>query len=430
MGSHSPTIRSQNKNLNLIGIIINVLFVLIMILPARAFQTYALVHISSDLSCDYLNLIDLLLVMLIAIGLIGKRKIKLTRSEFGYLALYCLIAITGTMCMIASEKANYAAETISKFIILFGALYYSDLLFSDDSTNPIITKVYAIPLITLSSATLLLGGYMSYGVSNRTGTLGFGSNEAAMFAVTLLSFSLFSKNNKNIIKVIGIVLSVLALLAVASTRGMLVGIAVFFLFVISILLKKKKFTASSLIGTVVVFFLFVYLIYINYERILSYILTSDLANRIIFKLNNNMDIIDFSGRTTIFEQAIELIKNDLFLFGTFGSDKLLANEFMHNTIHTHNIVLQFLSTYGVVNGIMILVPFVYTFIISINNIFKIVSCKENRNHVIMLSFFYALYFVFDMFGYLLWNPKGLLWVLITMILLLRQNSVDKRKAYL
>ena len=309
-----------------------------------------------------------------------------------------------TMCLIFG-RIDYIGELISKSVIVLcaGVIASQVKLFKDAQKS----SIYIVSLGILVIASFFLSGYKGYAAMNRVGSLGFGTNETANFACVILAIALFVTNINIWVRVGAAIVSVACVLNVASRRGMLVALAIPVIWIFANLWKRRsrKIASRSFFAGVVILLLGVAFVVLRHEQISSYINNSALMVRYRFTIKYNNEFLDYSGRLSIYDEAFEYIKNHLFL-GSYGCDKVLAQG---HIAHAHNLLLQFIATYGIVFGLVFATYVVITFFRALK-IMNVYLNRRERTFPAIISLFFILYFTFEMFGYLLWNPKGVFWI--------------------
>lgn len=391
-----------------------ILICVVLVLPARCYTGYYLhaLQSTSNLSVQYINLVDLAVAITTLVIAFDKRKITCENSTFRAVSVY--LAVNFFMLFMAAifGHVDYVGELISKsFIVLCAGIVASKI---KDFTDAQKSSIYIISLVVLVVASFFLSGYRGYAVMNRVGTLGFGTNETANFACCILAIALFVTNINIWLRVAASVLSFACILNVASRRGMIVAIAIPVIWLLVTLWKRRssKVAYRSFFAAVFILVVGIAIIISKHEQILNYVNSSALMVRYRFAARYNNEFMDYSGRLSIYDEAMEYIREHIFL-GSFGCDKLLAQGHM---AHAHNLLLQFIATNGILIGIVYAAYAVMTFVRSIK-IMKVYIDRRDNAFPAVISLFFILYFTFEMFGYLLWNPKGLFWIALTMFLI-------------
>ena len=409
-----------------------VLICLVLVLPARCYIGYYLhaLQTTSNLSVQYINLVDLAVAVTTIIIGVNSRKIACERNTFRVVAVYLATNFFMLFMAIISGYVDYVGELISKsFIVLCAGVVASKVKDYSDAQK---SSIYIISLAILTVASFFLTQYKGYAVMNRVGTLGFGTNETAYFACCILAIALFVSNINIWLRVGASILSLACVLNVASRRGMIVAIAIPIVWIIVSLWNKRssrRIPSRSFFTALAIIIAGVVIIISRHEQILNYINGSALMVRYRFTIKYNNEFMDYSARLSIFDEVIRYIKNHLFI-GSCGCDKILSQG--HIT-HAHNLLLQFIATNGIVIGTVYAAYTVMTFVRSLK-IMRVYIERKDYAFPAVISLFFILYFMFEMFGYLLWNPKGLFWIALTMFLIgieyrnyVLNSSVEKEK---
>ena len=382
---------------------------LLLLLPARVYTQYAVsfFQVHSNLNVFYLNLFDLLLLGLSIITLLPKFKLPVHKKNLTYVCTFMVIEVVSLLLLVITGHSDYIGEVISKTHIVLCA-YVFVVCASERMTSKQKSFIYVVALIILVLASFFLSGYAAYLSSNRVGSLGFGSNETAMFACVLIAMSLFSKTLSVPIRTAVSIVSLMAILNIASRRGIVVALLILLAWVLSeIVIRRKKHLSTKTLAAVFVIALIALFIWIRYQnQILGYIYNSSFALRYRYITSSGGQALDFSDRRNIFSGAIEHVEERPF-WGYFGSDLLLAQG---TVTHSHNTLLQMMVTHGIIFGSIIDLFFITCFARAI----RIVIWSRNNdcdNFSVLMAVIYIVYFVFDLAGYLLWNPKGLFLIL-------------------
>lgn len=386
----------------------------IIILPARCYNGFYLhaFAASSNISVQYLNLVDAAILLTTCIYSIGRNKLYVESRIFRIILIYLGIDLFMLIMCLVFGKTDYIGELISKSIIVLcaGIIASQVRLFNDIQKS----SIYVFSLGVLVIASFFLSGYKGYAVMNRVGSLGFGTNETANFACVILAIALFVTNINIWVRVGTSLVAVACILNVASRRGVIVALAIPVIWLFANLWKRRssKIASRSFFAGLVILLLATAFVMLRHEQIISYINNSALMVRYRFNTKYNIEFLDYSGRLSIYDEAFEYIKEHLFL-GSYGCDKVFAQG--HIT-HAHNLLLQFIATYGIVFGLLFAIYVVVTFIRALK-IMKEYLSRRDQAFPAIVSLFFVLYFIFEMFGYLLWNPKGLFWIALTMFLI-------------
>lgn len=418
---------STETNNKIVTWIESLLFCLVLILPARCFNGFflSLFQTNSNINVQYINLVDLAIILVTISFIIGKNKLFLDKTFFKLILFYIGSNVFMSLLLVFTGHGDFIGELISKSVIVLCAGVIVTKL--DKYTETQKCAIYIIPLSILVIASFFLSGYGAYATMNRVGSLGFGTNETANFACIILAIALFVTNINIWLRVASVLISLACVLNVASRRGMLVAIAIVVIWFLLLLWNNRssKIASRAFWGAIITIVGCIVVLIIKHEQILNYVNNSALMIRYRIAARYNNEFIDISDRISIYDEIFEYLNNH-FVFGSYGCDKLLAQG---HIAHSHNLLLQFIATYGVLIGPIYALFSIITFVRSLILLKHYFKVKENVFSAI-ISIFYTLYFVFEMFGYLLWNPKGLLWIVITMFFIRFEyrklkNSSDK-----
>lgn len=387
---------------------------IVLVLPARCYTGYYLhaLQTTSNLSVQYLNLVDVAVVITAIILGFNKNKILFENTTFRTVAIYMIVNFFMLLLAVIFGYVDYTGELISKgIIVLCAGVVVSKV---KDYTDTQKSSIYIVSLLILVVASFFLSGYKGYALMNRVGTLGFSTNETANFACCVLAIALFVENINIWLRLGASILSVACILNVASRRGMVVAIAILGVWVLILLWHKRssKIASRSFFTALVIIIVGVAFVIVKHQQILNYVNSSALMVRYRFAARYNNEFMDISGRLSIYDEILDYIK-DHFLFGSYGCDKILAQG---HIAHAHNLFLQFIATNGILIGILYTW---YAFATFVRAIKMMKTYLDRRDYIFpaVLSLFFIIYFTFEMFGYLLWNPKGLFWIAITMFLI-------------
>lgn len=401
-------------NEKFVGWIKALLIVIVLLLPARCFNGYYLrmFETDSNISVQYVNLVDMAILCTTVVFIIGKRKVLIDKTTSKAAGVYIIANGIMLIPLIISGHSDYVGELLSKsLIIICAAVLVNQIRFLDKQTQ---IYIWILPLVALVGASFFLSGYKGYASMNRVGSLGFGTNETAGFACALLAICLFVKTINIWFRLGGTVLSLACVLNVASRRGMVVAIAVFAVWGLILLWKKhdSKISIRSFLTSAVIIIGLCVVIYMKLEQIVNYVNSSPLIVRFRFALQYNNEIMDYSDRIGIFRNIFDYIDKHL-LFGSCGCDKVLAQG---SISHAHNVLLQFIATYGLLIGILFSVYYIVTFFRSLI-LMKQYYKEESFYTGAAISLFFIINFVFESFGYMFWNPKALFWIALSMFMI-------------
>ena len=392
--------------------IILLLIAVALVLPARFFQTYSvsLFNVKTNLSVNYVNFVDLFILFISFLCVVFSNNKSIERKNFSIVLFYGFICFFYAFLLTATGNASFIGELISKSIIVLCSCLIAKYVI-DNFAPKQFELLYVIPLSILVISSFFLQGYMGYGSSNRVGSLGFGSNETAIFACILLAVFLFKPNASIFFKAIIVVICFSSLFVISSRRGILIGIVLLGLKLVSFVFeKKRKISVKSIVGIVVICFAGLLMFFIFKDKIIRFFDTSALLNRFRYSLDNGASF-SLTDRFLIFKEGFGFLSNNI-LFGSFGCDTLYAQG---NFSHAHNVFLQFLVTYGLVFGIPICLYFLSTIINSIKLLFRIKHYQQFE--IVVPCCFILIYIVSEQVGYMLWNPKALLLVMISVFII-------------
>lgn len=419
------TIENKNRPLNyyISGGLIVVFICMMFLLPARFYITYSLAKSAqSNIVINYLNAVDLVAIMLSILCVILEKKRVIDIGSGKIVIFYAFIVVIELVALAFSAHIEYAGELVSKLVLIIAASIISAYI-HNGLDEKLKLMFYIFPLLVLVVASFFLTDYGGYAVSNRVGTLGFGSNETAMFACALIAISLLY-DMSFWLKLGFTVVGFACVLTVSSRRGIVVALAIVFLFgIIKLFSKKKKFTKKKLFAVTFAIVLLGIFVYRYYSVIYNYVISSPLVIRLIYTSKTGQSAFDTSDRLDIFHDSISQLNQNP-LLGFMGSDKLFAQG---SYTHTHNLFLQGLVIYGYLFGLIIGIFFVTVLYKAVKLL--IYSHKNVLKSKIgaVYSVFFIVYVVFDMFGYLLWNSKGVFWVMISSFLIIRQYKEAKEQ---
>jgi O-antigen ligase len=382
----------------------------ITLLPARCYNGFY-VHffaVDSNISVQYVNLVDLAVLLTTVVCLVHQHQIKKYPAISWFVGVYFFSRVFFLMLLPFFGYAEFMGEILSKTAIVCCAAIIA--VISDEATDFQKSIVYYLALFILVAASFFLIGYGGYGRMNRTGSIGFGTNETASFACALLVISLFINFMPIWARIIVSVVSIACVLNVASRRGLIISIVILIVWVLSKIFKRKNrfVQRRNFFTTIAIIIAAVLILYINRFRIIDYINDSALMTRINFTERQNQEVFDFSDRTLIYKAAFNFISSHPF-FGTFGCDLIFAQG---SASHAHSIFLQPLVTNGAFIGLFFDVYLIFSLVRSIQLLY-IYSKDKSHYFPAIVSVFYIVYLVFDSFGYLLWNPKGLFWIVLS-----------------
>ena len=403
-------------------LVVALLFCFFLLLPARFYTSMSLVRdVHSTLVVNYLNGVDLVALVLCFSFLILGRGMAPTRSSLLVLLSFFVIGAVNIVGLFLSNQIQFATEILSKGLMLTTAVLAADY-FKRKLEPEQLEQVFLIPLLVLVIAAFFLQKYGSYGATNRGGTIGFGSNETAMFACMLIGMA-FTIALSPVIRVGLIALAMLCVLTVSSRRGLIVGVTLLAFGCLVRVIRRKQNPKRKVVlfGCLSVLALLLFGT-VFFDQIATTVARTPLVTRILYTERTGGDFFDLSNRFTILTDCLEDLSARPFL-GFFGCDKVYAQG---TNTHAHNLLLQMLVTYGCPVGTLINVYLVISFYRAIRLLLARIKGKQGGGGVSAVVF-YSIYFVFDMFGYLLWNPKGLVWVVTSALLVNAEYDVAIKK---
>lgn len=391
------------------------LIVFVLILPARCYNGYYLhaFEIESNISIQYINFVDLAIVFLTTIICLDDKRAFTNHHIILVCTGYVLSTLFFMGIMLLKGYSSFAGELISKSaIVICSGIIASHISFYSDIQK---VSIYGITFCILAFASFFFKDYGSYEESNRVGSIGFGSNETAEFACTLLAICFFAKKLNIVLKCSGAILGVLCLLNVSSRRGLIAGIVVTVIWLFSQVYKIKQKVSHPLksLMSLIVLGGIIIIFYVYYgEQIIDYISSSSLISRINYYSNTDKELFETNDRELLFDDTFEYMWNHP-IFGTFGCDTIYAQG---KNSHAHNLFLQLITTYGIVFGCV----FSFYIISTVIKSFVVLFHKKKKDlcdfSTVLFSFLVIDLF-FESFGYMLWNPKGLLLFSITVFLI-------------
>lgn len=401
--------KKKNITHSIANVLVLAIFCILLILPARFYIDFSIAKdVQANIVVNYLNFVEFLTLCLAIFCVIIQKKAVLKRKYIYMLGYVWIVMIIYAIALVISGNVIYFSELIAKLIVLISSVFIAEYI---DQKFDINMKMltFIIPLLILVIASFFLTGYGSYGTSNRAGTIGFGSNEAAMFACILIAIALVINANM-FVKAGFLILGISCVFVVSSRRGIVVAIGIIGIYsLLSLIKRKDKIKIGHLVAITALAGIMVFVFYKYYDVIYNNIINSPLVIRFKYTERMGQSIFDTSDRATLYQNGIRHLIEHPFL-GYMGSDKLYAQG---EISHAHNLILQFLVVYGVVLGSVIAIYFVCVFLRAIRILITNYHNKNLSSFDSIVSLFFVIYFAFDMLGYLLWNPKGMLWVLVS-----------------
>lgn len=401
-----------NKKMSIRWLIFG-LIIIILLLPARFFQLFSITffNVESNIAVNYVNFVDLLIAVTgFLCFFLEPRQVFIKKSKVIF--VFPLISSICLLGLIIKGRTEYCGELISKTIILCSTIIIANYVLFNFSAKEI-CYLLLIPLMILVVASFFLRDYGGYETSNRVGTIGFGSNEAASFACMIVLSILFVKNMNKFIKILLIIICFGCILITSSRRALIIISLILILFFIGkmiIFFRKKRIRVRSLIIAPSIFILALFIFFLNLNEIVEFIQSTPLFVRLSYTNRIGERLFDFGERINIYSVVFEKISSSPFI-GTCGCDLLLAQG---SFSHSHNIFLQLFATYGLILGGVIVAYFIYTFL----NVIYIVKIKKQLLSILIFPIsIYVMYIIGDQFGYLLWNPKGLFLIVFCMVLI-------------
>lgn len=249
-------------------------------------------------------------------------------SQFGMVALFCVITIV-----------NFDENSVRKILNIFKWFSFS------------------MAVLTMFFSSSYISGTGKIATDRKVLTL-FGTqydpnNMAAFFLVgiTIALYFALCERRHMILNLIVFVLNTFALLQSASRAGFVSLLAMCFLFAISPLNKDEKPKSRFVrIGILIVGAIFIYFVVFKYvfPGALNRLLSSDSYH-------------GGSGRTSIWENALELFYSNPLFGGGWGS--YYGYDGVTNA--AHNTFVQSLCDTGIVGSILLFIPIIRIFVISI-----------------------------------------------------------------
>lgn len=382
---------------------------IIIILPARCYNGFYLPFfaVNSNISVQYVNIVDLAVIVTALLCILCEHQLNNYKVISHFFAFYFLTRLLFMIAIFFGGYVGYFGELLSKTTIVGCAAIIAVVASGASDTQKSLT--YFSVFLFLSVASFFLVGYGGYGLMNRTGSVGFGSNETACFACALLAIVLFVNFTQLWFRIVIVFVSLACALNIASRRGMIISIAIFIIWLIYTLMKRKSRFVDKrrFYAVIILFFAIVLILYFNRQSIVDYINDSALMTRINFTEKQNHEVIDLSDRLSVYKEAFQYINLHPIL-GSFGCDLIYAQGSLS---HAHNLLLQNLVTNGIFIGIALDIYLVVTLVRAFILLRR--YCKAESTFPTIISIFFIVYMLFDFFGYLLWNPKGLFWIAIT-----------------
>lgn len=183
---------------------------------------------------------------------------------------------------------------------------------------------------------------LSYSVS-------FGYNVLLYFLVFLYD-AIQKKGKKDIIaSIVGFVM-----MLTYGSRGPAMCLAIFFILLVAVNFAEMKNLSKKYFVFVAIAILLgiVYYLYIPLSRLLVQMLSSaNISSRLIEKIVDGSITAD-SGRSRIWDAAVQMIKDNPWGYGAMGSQHVISDYIYVG--YPHSIVLELLIDFGVFAGIIIL----------------------------------------------------------------------------
>lgn len=395
------------KSSSIISFVIIAFITVLLILPARFYQSYSLPFFQTQtgINVNYLNVVDFVAVLICLLCIVFMKGPILDRKQSNLFLAYIFIICVCFLGLLVSGKMAFSGELFSKCLIVFCSLVVSNFIVGS-FTEKEIDFLFLVPLLVLVVSSFFLKDYMEYGTTRRTGSIGFGSNETAMFACSIMFVFLFKPKIHPLLRVAIVVLCFACLLVVSSRRGIIIAVSLLILFILRLLFgKNKRFTTKSFGNFCLVAISLIILLALFKDEINSFITNSSLYYRFSY-VSDETDLFSLEDRLSIYTNSLSYFWNHL-LLGSFGSDSLFATD---GFTHSHNLFLQILVTYGLLFGTIICIFFLSTFI----NALKVCFHKTNSPHTCFVpASFLIIFFISEQVGYILWNPKALFLVMLS-----------------
>lgn len=355
--------------------------------------------------------------------------------SFSFLFLFAILA----MLPIKGKSTSYYDKTVFSlvFAIFFTQLIYSFLGFKHDDifqfnsafiifliscylivkklkTNDILMVIkYSFLLLCILSPISLFAG--SYGdLMGRSGSLGLSPNEVALVGGTLFLYGLFSEKNLPIYVTIGF----LAMLLSASRRMFFLCL---FIFLIKTLFQRPALFIGFVIAIFSLFYLYFQLNEDSVENIRQYV---PLFDRLIFASDTNTSTLSFfidESRLTWWTDSLNLVLQNPFEFRSHSEvqNLILSNQ----SVHVHNLFIQFCLQYGLIFGIFLTILMFYPFF----RILLFLNKDRNENSV-FLGCFTILFIVYAFFDYPFFNLKMLFIFCLFFTMSLKLTTINYEKS--
>ena len=178
-----------------------------------------------------------------------------------------------------------------------------------------------------------------------TYSVAFGYNVLFFLLFFFYSALLYKRRSDILATLIGV-----GLILSYGSRGPILCIAIFVLLMVVKTLRENKISRRKTVGMIAaVLLLFAFFVF--YEQIIALIalllLRLHISSRFITKLLNGTITSD-SGRSDIWQAALEMIRDNPFGYGAMGSRPVISSIVIAG--YPHSIILEFLIDFGVFVG--------------------------------------------------------------------------------
>ena len=407
------------------GIFIFFIFLLafvILISPSRFFQTFSLVQAENNININYMNVVDLLciteMILIFCFFRTFKTDINYDSKNYKTLSLTTVVCFSiFSLALLFSGNEIYVFEVVSKTIIILCALVFSLFIVSYNVSKPFIVFIFSF-LFVICLAPIFLKNYLAYDEIHRAGSLGFFVNETGMFCCMLVAVSLFAIKKKYILRILFTGLGVYVSYLSGSRRGLILSVLIVIIFLlysyVALLIKhhKKKVAFSVILvsGVSVLSALSLFFV-LKYDYLVNNI---PALYRLIHSAKDAGTILG-KDRALLYQYVFAASISHPIL-GSYGSESLASVTILSQYSHAHNLFIQLFICYGFFFGFIFSLFFILVLIVSCRNIFT----KQNELRK-ATSLIFFIYFLFDMLGYGLWNPKLLFLIMVCSIYVLNDS---------
>ena len=187
--------------------------------------------------------------------------------------------------------------------------------------------------------------HMSYNLS-----LGY---DVLLFALAFLYCALEDKKKSDLIGAV----TGIAIILIAGSRGPFLDIAIFFIIYILIKIVDNRNRAKYIAGTVIAFLLLWVLFPYLVVLLSSFLEGFNIKSRFLTTFING-SLTDDNQRISIWNAAVDMIKQNPFGYGAMGSRHVLS-QFIY-VAHPHQIFLELLIDFGVFIGTLIIAWLIFS----------------------------------------------------------------------